>query len=160
MAQSRQKSYADRRRRDIEFAVGYRVFLKVSPMRGVKQFGVRGKLSFRYIEPYEILERIGTVAYRLVLSPKLLDVHNVFHISNLRKYIHDSGHVMLYDPPELQEDLNYKEFPVMIIAREVQKLRNHEIPYMKIRWSNHDDREATWELEELMKKHHPYLFKD
>nr|CAD1831725.1 unnamed protein product [Ananas comosus var. bracteatus] len=159
-AQSRQKSYADRRRRDIEFAVGDCIFLKVSPMRGVKRFGVRGKLSPRYIGPYEILERVGTVAYRLALPPKLADVHNVFHVSNLRKYIHDPEHAMLYEPPELQEDLSYEEFLVMVIAREVRKLRNREIPYVKIRWSNHDDREATWELEDLMRKHHPHLFEE
>nr|CAD1835646.1 unnamed protein product [Ananas comosus var. bracteatus] len=160
MAQSRQKSYADKRRRDLTFVVGDRVFLKVSPMRGVKRFRVRGKLSPRYIGPYEILERVGTVAYRLALPPKLADVHNVLHVSNLCKYIHDPGHVMLYEPPEHQEDLSYEEFPVMIIAREVRKLRNREIPYVKIRWSNYDDREATWELEDLMRNHYPHLFEE
>nr|CAD1829911.1 unnamed protein product [Ananas comosus var. bracteatus] len=129
-------------------------------MRGVKRFGVWGKLSPRYIGPYEILERVGMVAYRLALPPKLADVHNVFHVFNLRKYIHDPEHAMLYEPPELQEDLSYEEFPVGIIAREVRKLRNREIPYVKVRWSNHEDREATWELEELMRKHHPHLFEE
>nr|CAD1832707.1 unnamed protein product [Ananas comosus var. bracteatus] len=129
-------------------------------MWGVKRFGVRGKLSPRYIRPYKVLERIGAVAYRLALPPKHADVHNVFHVSNLRKYIHDPEHAMLYEPPELQEDLSYEEFSVMIIAREVRKLRNREIPYVKIRWSNHDDREATWELEDLMRKHHPHLFEE
>nr|CAD1823682.1 unnamed protein product [Ananas comosus var. bracteatus] len=111
-------------------------------------FGVRGKLSPRYIGPYEVLERIGTVAYRLALPPKLASVHNVFHVSNLRKYVHDLEHVLVYKPPELQKDMSYEEFPVMILAREVRKLRNREIPYVKVRWSNHSDREATWELEE------------
>nr|CAD1840516.1 unnamed protein product [Ananas comosus var. bracteatus] len=91
----------------------------------------------------KILERVGTVAYRLALPPKLADVHNVFHVSNLRKYIHDPEHAMLYEPPELQGDLSYEEFPVGIIAREVRKLRNREIPYVKVRWSNHEDHEAT-----------------
>nr|CAD1834674.1 unnamed protein product [Ananas comosus var. bracteatus] len=129
-------------------------------MWGVKRFGVREKLSPRYIGPYEILERVGTVAYCLALPPKLADVHNVFNVSNLRKYIHDPEHEMLYEPPELQGDLSYEEFPVGIIAREVRKLRNREIPYVKVRWSNHDDREATWELEDLMRKHHPHLFEE
>nr|CAD1821721.1 unnamed protein product [Ananas comosus var. bracteatus] len=123
-AQSKQQSYAFKRRWDIEFVVGDRVFLKVSPMRGVKRFGVRGKLSPRYIGPYEVLERIGAVAYRLALPPQLANVHSVFHVSNLRKYIHNPEHAMLYEPPELQEDLSYEEFPVSIIAREVRKLRN------------------------------------
>nr|CAD1822906.1 unnamed protein product [Ananas comosus var. bracteatus] len=107
-----------------------------------------------------VLERIGAVAYQLALPPKLADVHNVFHVSNLRKYIHNPDHAMLYKPPELHEDLSYEEFPVSIIAWEVRKLRNREIPYVKIRWSNHDDREATWELEEVMKAHHPHLFEE
>nr|CAD1827604.1 unnamed protein product [Ananas comosus var. bracteatus] len=159
-AQSRQKSYSDKRRRDLEFTVGDRVFLKVSPMRGVKQFGVRGKLSPRYIGPYEVLERICAVAYRLALPPKLADVHNVFHISNLRKYIHDPEHALLCEPPKLQEDMSYEEFPVSIIALEVRKLRNREISCVKVRWSNHDDREATWELKDVMKAHHPHLFEE
>nr|CAD1830081.1 unnamed protein product [Ananas comosus var. bracteatus] len=159
-AQSRQKCYSDKRHRDLEFAVGDRVFLKVSPMRGVKRFGVRGKLSPRYIGPYEVLERIGTVAYRLALPPKLAGVHNVFHVSNLRKYVHDPEHVLVYEPPELQEDVSYEEFSVEILAREVRKLRSSEIPYVRVRWSNHSDREATWELESEMKMHHPHLFED
>ncbi|XP_020080933.1 uncharacterized protein LOC109704588 [Ananas comosus] len=129
-------------------------------MRGVKRFGVREKLSPRYIGPFEVLERVGAVAYRLALPPKLAGVHDVFHVSNLRKYVHDSEHVMFYDPPDLQEDLSYEEFPAMIIAREVRKLRNREIPYVKIRSTDHDDREATWELEETMKVHYPHLFEE
>nr|CAD1842405.1 unnamed protein product [Ananas comosus var. bracteatus] len=100
-AQSRQKSYSDKCRRDLKFAVGDRVFLKVSPMRGVKRFGVRGKLSPRYIGPFEVLERVGAVAYRLALPPKLAGVHDVFHVSNLRKYVHDPEHVMYYKLPDL-----------------------------------------------------------
>ncbi|XP_020104814.1 uncharacterized protein LOC109721559 [Ananas comosus] len=129
-------------------------------MRGVKLFEVRGKLSPRYIGPYKVLERIGAVAYRLALPPKLADVHNVFHVSNLRKYIHDPEHALLYEQLELQEDMSYEEFSVMIIAREVRKLRNRKIPYVKIWWSNHDDREATRELEETMEAHHPHLFEE
>ncbi|XP_020095063.1 uncharacterized protein LOC109714762 [Ananas comosus] len=116
IAQSRQKSYANKRQRDLEFAVGGCVFLTVSSMRGVRGFGVRGKLSSRYIGPYEVLEWIGAVAYRLALPSKLADVHNAFHVSNLHKYIHDPEHALLFDPPELQEDMNYEEFHVSILA--------------------------------------------
>ncbi|XP_020080108.1 uncharacterized protein LOC109703801 [Ananas comosus] len=129
-------------------------------MRGVKRFGVRGKLSPRYIGPYEIVKRIGTVAYRIALPPRLAGVDNVFHVSNLRKYVHDPGHVLVYEPPELQEDMSYEEFSVMILAWEVGKLRNREIPYVKVQWINHSNREATWELESEMKIHHPHLFED
>ena len=96
-AQSRQKSYADQRRKDLEFEVGDHVLLKVSPIRGVVRFGQKkGKLSPRYFGPFQILDRIGRVAYRLILLPKLFGIHNVFHISMLRKYVQDSSHVIDY----------------------------------------------------------------
>ena len=93
-AQSRQKSYADVRRRPLEFEVGVHVFLKVIPKRGVVRFGKRGKLLPRFIGPFEILERIGTVAYRLALSPSMTGVHEVFHVSMLRKYTPNPSHVV------------------------------------------------------------------
>ncbi|KAL5547586.1 hypothetical protein UlMin_002817 [Ulmus minor] len=101
-AQSRQKSYTDKRKGPLEFQVGDSVFLKVVPMKGVKRFGKKGKLSPRYIGPFEILERIGKVAYKLALPPKLSSVHNVFHVSMLRKYISDPSHVLEH---ELIEDM-------------------------------------------------------
>ncbi|KAA0060279.1 pol protein [Cucumis melo var. makuwa] len=111
-AQSRQKSYADVRRKDLEFAVGDKVFLKVAPMRGVLRFERRGKLSPRFIGPFEILERIGPVAYRLALPPSLSTVHDVFHVSMLRKYVPDPSHVVDYEPLEIDENLSYAEQPV------------------------------------------------
>ena len=93
-AQDRQKSYADKRRKDLELEVEDQVFLKLSPWKGVVRFGKRGKLSPRYIGPFEIVERIGPVAYRLDLPKELSRVHNVFHISILRKYISDPSHVI------------------------------------------------------------------
>ena len=93
-AQSRQKSYADRRRRSLKFEVGDHVFLKVMPKRGVVMFGKRGKLALRYIGPFEILERVATVSYRLALPPSLSGVYEVFHVSMLRKYTSNPGHVM------------------------------------------------------------------
>ena len=157
-AQSRQRSYADRRRRDLEFQVGDHVFLKVSPTRGIKRFGIRGKLSPRFIGPYEILERVGPVAYRLALPPNLSGVHNVFHVSVLRRYIHDPAHVLDAVPVELREDLSFEEQPVKILAREVKKLRNRDIPYVKVLWSNHGELEATWELESALQERYPHLF--
>ena len=94
VAQSRQKSYTDRRRRPLESEVGDHVFLKVMPKIGVIRFGKRGKLEPRYIGPFEILERIGTVAYRLALPPSLSSVHEVFHVSMLRKYTQDQAHMV------------------------------------------------------------------
>ena len=111
-AQSRQKSYADVRRKDLEFQVGDWVFLKLSPWKGVVRFGKRGKLSPRYIGPYEIIERVDPLAYWLVLPPELSRIHNVFHVSMLRKYIADPSHVLQEQPISLQKDLSYEEEPV------------------------------------------------
>ena len=93
-AQSRQKSYADKRRRPLEFEAGDHVFLKVMPEKGVVRFGKQGKLSPRFIGPFEVLERVGAVAFRLALPPSLLGVHEVFHVSMLRKYTPDPAHVV------------------------------------------------------------------
>ncbi|KAA0051543.1 pol protein [Cucumis melo var. makuwa] len=146
--QSRQKSYADVRRKDLEFDVGDKVFLKVAPMKGVLRFERRRKLSPRFIGSSEILERIGPVAYRLALPPSLLAVHDVFHVSMLRKYVPDLSHVVDYKPLEIDENLSYTEQPVEVLAREVKMLRNRKIPLVKVLWRNHRVEEATWERED------------
>ncbi|KAL5553315.1 hypothetical protein UlMin_040716 [Ulmus minor] len=135
-AQSRQKSYADKRRRPLEFKVGNFVFLKVAPFKGVIRFGKRGKLNPRYVGPYEILERVGKVAYRLALPPNLASVHNVFHVSMLKKYVPDASHILEQEPIELHEDLTYEEKPVQILDRKTKTLRNKEIPLVKVLWRN------------------------
>ncbi|XP_057785074.1 uncharacterized protein LOC131002630 [Salvia miltiorrhiza] len=147
-AQDRQKLYADRRRTYLQFNVGDHVFLKISPSKGVTRFGKREKLRPKFIGPFEILERIGHVAYRLALPPNLPDVHDVFHISMLRKYVYDPKHVVRYDEVVLNYDLSYEKKPVKILGRKVQVLRNKEIPIVKVLWNRHGQEEATWELEE------------
>ncbi|KAA0036539.1 pol protein [Cucumis melo var. makuwa] len=132
--QSRQKSYVDVRRKDLEFEVGDMVFLKVAPMKGVMRFVKKGKLNPRFVGPFEILERIGPVAYRLALLPSLSTVHDVFHVSMLRRYVADTTHVVDYEPLQVSENLNYEEQSVEILAREVKKLRSREIPLVKILW--------------------------
>ena len=112
---SRQKSYADPKRKDIKFSEGDLVFLKVSPMKGVIRFGKKGKLAPRYIGPFKIRSRVGEVAYRLVLPPELSRIHPVFHVSMLRKYIADPSHVLQPQTVEISEDLTYEEFPVSIV---------------------------------------------
>ncbi|KAL0534123.1 hypothetical protein IC582_028404 [Cucumis melo] len=159
-AQSRQKSYADVRRKDLEFEVGDKVFLKVAPMRGVVRFERRGKLSPRFVGPFEILERIGPVAYRLVLPPSLSTVHDVFHVSMLRKYVPDPSHAVDYEPLEIDENLSYTEQPVEVLSREVKTLRNKEIPLVKVLWRNHRVEEATWEREDDMRFRSPELFEE
>ena len=141
---SRQKSYADVRRRNLEFEEGDMVFLKVAPMKSILRIGCKGKLSpgfisyegrFKvqnkgklspeFIEPFKILERIGSVAYKLALPPSLLSIHDVFHVSMLRKYVTDPTHVIDYKPLEIEEDLSYPKKIVKILAREVM-WRNHQ----------------------------------
>ena len=123
-AQSRKKSYADRRRRDLEFEVGEHVFLKVSPTKGVIRLGERGKLAPRFIGPFEILQKVGSVAYRLALPPALASIHDVFHVSMLRRYIRDPSHVISYQPLQLRDDATFREQPTQILERKEHVLRN------------------------------------
>jgi len=154
-AQDRQKSYADQRRKDLEFEIGEKVFLKVAPMKGTIRFGKRGKLRPRFIGPFEILEKVGNVAYRLALPPELSAVHNVFHVSLLRKYIHDPSHVVNFQTISIQRNLSYEETPMCIIERKVHALRNKEIPLVKVQWGRQDSDEATWEKEEEILARYP-----
>nr|CAD1834702.1 unnamed protein product [Ananas comosus var. bracteatus] len=141
-----------------EFKVGDHVFLKVSPSRGIRRFGVRGKLSPRFVGPFEVLERVGSVAYRIALLLRLAGIHDVFHVSALRRYVFDPLHVIDFTPLELGEDLRYKERPVRILTRETKELRNRIIPYVRVQWSHHKEHEATWELETVMQESYSYLF--
>ncbi|XP_074283050.1 uncharacterized protein LOC141607598 [Silene latifolia] len=157
-AQDRQKSYAYLNRSEIEFAVGDKVLLKVSPMKGVIRFGKREKLSQKFIGPYEILERVGEVAYHLALPPALDKVHNVFHVSQLRKYVSDPTHVLESEHVEIDEQLSYVEVLKVILDRKVSKTRNGETALVKVLWTNHNVEEATWEVEAAMMDKYPNLF--
>ncbi|GMI84444.1 hypothetical protein HRI_002113700 [Hibiscus trionum] len=154
----RQKTYADLKRRDIQHNVGDKVFLKVSPWKKVFRFGKRGKLSPRFIGPFEITERIGPVAYRLSLPSEFDKIHNVFHVSMLRKYRSDPSHILEPEEVELNPDLSYEEKPVQILDREIKRLRNKNVALVKVLWRNHKMEEATWEPEDTMKKQYPHLF--
>ncbi|KAK6139125.1 hypothetical protein DH2020_027133 [Rehmannia glutinosa] len=156
-AQSYQKSYADKRRKDLEFEVLDRVFLKVAPLKGMVRFGKKGKLRPRYIGPFEILERIGDVAYRLALPPELAAVHNVFHISMLRKYISDPSHIINHEELDVSNNLAYEESPVAILGKKIHKLRNREVPLVLVQWSRHGREEATWEREEQILAKYPNI---
>ncbi|KAL0294537.1 UNVERIFIED_CONTAM: Transposon Ty3-G Gag-Pol polyprotein [Sesamum calycinum] len=157
-AHDRQKSYADKHRREMGYEVGEKVFLKVSPWRGILRFGKQRKLSPRYIGPYEILERVGPLAYRLALPAELSQIHDVFHVSMLRRYRSDPSHILREPEIEVSEGLTYVEEPIEILDRRIKKLRNKEIPTVKVRWSHHSPREATWEVEENMREKYLYLF--
>ncbi|GJU21460.1 putative reverse transcriptase domain-containing protein [Tanacetum coccineum] len=157
-ARDRQKSYADKRRRPLEFEVGDKVMLKVAPWKGVMRFGKRGKLNPRYIGPFRIIERIGPVAYRLELPQELSRVHNVFHVCNLKKCLSDDTLVIPLEEIQLDDKLNFVEEPVEIMDREVKQLKRSRIPIVKVRWNARRGPEYTWEREDQFREKYPHLF--
>ena len=132
--------------------------MRISPWKRVLRFGKKGKLSPLYMGPYVIVERIREVAYRLRLPPELVRIHNVFHVSMLRKYMADPSHVLRDQPVELKEDLTYEETPIQIVDQKDQVLRNKVIPLVKVLWMNNGKEEATWEREDQMQTQYPHLF--
>jgi len=159
-AQSRQKSYADTRRRELTFQEGDYVYLKVSPMRGMRRFKVKGKLSPRFIGPFKILSRKGEVAYQLELPPQLSDVHDVFHISQLKKCLRVPEEQLPMEEVNVEEDLSYAEYPVKVLETSERVTRNRRIRMCKVQWRHHSEEEATWEREEELKAEFPFLFPD
>ena len=157
-AQSRQKSYADKRRRPLEFEMGEHVFLRVTPVSSVGRSLKIRKLSPRFIGPFQILERVGPVAYRLALPPKLSQIHDVFHVSQLKKYHPDPTHIINHEGMQLQENLSFTVEPKRIIDEQVKQLRNKSIPMIKVVWEGQTEEEATWETEQDMKERYPNLF--
>ncbi|GJW58885.1 putative reverse transcriptase domain-containing protein, partial [Tanacetum coccineum] len=157
-ARDRQKSYADNRRKPLEFEVGDRVMLKVSPWKGVIRFGKKGKLAPRYVGPFEILERVGHVAYRLRLPEELSGVHDTFHVSNLKKCLADASLHEPLDEIKVDKILCFVEEPVEIMDREVKSLKRSRISLVKVHWNSKHGPEFTWEREDYMKSKYPYLF--
>ncbi|GKC15121.1 putative reverse transcriptase domain-containing protein, partial [Tanacetum coccineum] len=131
-ARDRQKSYADRRHKPLEFKVGDKVMLKVSPWKGVIRFGKRGKLNPRYIGPFRIIAKVGTLAYRLELPEQLSRVHSTFHVSNLKKCFVDEPLAIQLEEIQIDDKLNFIEEPVEIIHREIKRLKQSRIPILKV----------------------------
>ncbi|GJX75352.1 reverse transcriptase domain-containing protein [Tanacetum coccineum] len=156
----RQKSYADNRRKPLEFQVGDHVMLKVSPWKGVVRFGKKGKLAPRFVGPFEILERIGPVAYRLRLPKELSSVHDMFHVSNLKKCLADANLHVSLDEIKVDKTLHFVEEPLEIMDREVKTLKRSKIPIVKVRWNSKRGPEFTWEREDHMKAKYPQLFEN
>ena len=157
-ARDRQKSYADRRRKPLEFQVGDKVMLKVSPWKGTVRFGKRGKLSPRYIGPYKVIQRIGPVAYKLDLPQELSNVHNTFHVSNLKKCLADETMVVPLSELQVNDSLQFVEEPVEILDRHLKQLKRSGIKLVKVRWNSKHGPEYTWEREDFMLDKYPHLF--
>jgi hypothetical protein len=155
VAKARQESYANKRCRPLAFKAGDCVYLHVSPTRGVKRFGIKGKLAPHYIGPFLILARQGNVAYRLELPPTLAGVHNVFHVSQLKKCLRPLVDVVVNDVSPLDADLSYPEHLVKVLGQQDQVTRRRTIQIFKVQWSLHSEQEATWETKEFLHSKYP-----
>lgn len=157
-AQGRQKSYANNRRRPLEFAIDDHVYLKVFSYKGRMRFGKRGKLSSRFVGPFESLERVVPVAYRLALPPEFARLYDVFHVFVLIRYHHNSSHVIPHQQTLICSDIAYAEYPNEVIDWTEKVLGNRRIPKVKMLWQHHTLDEVTWELEDEMQDKYVELF--
>ncbi|GJY89100.1 putative reverse transcriptase domain-containing protein [Tanacetum coccineum] len=159
-ARDHQKSYADKRRKPLEFSVGDHVWLKVSPWKGVVRFRKKGKLAPRFFRPFEIVAKVSPVAYRLDLPEEFNSVHDTFHVSNLNKCLVDQTLQVPLDEIQVDAKLNFVEEPMEILEREFKKLKRSRIAIVKVRWNSKRGPEFTWEREDQMKLKYPHLFSD
>jgi hypothetical protein len=153
--QSRQKSYADRRRKPPQFQVGDFLYLRVSPTKGVQYFGIKGKLAPRYVGPFEILKVCGPVAYKLRLPSQMAAIHDVFHISQLKKCIKVPMEIIETPAVEIEPDLSYTEQPIQVLDTKERVTRRNKIKMYKILWDHHTEEEATWETESYLQQNFP-----
>jgi hypothetical protein len=155
-AQMRQKSYHDKAKAPREFEVGNYVYLKVSPTKGVQRFGVKGKLAPRYIGPYEVTEKFGTVAYRIRLPDRLAAVHDVFHVSQLKKCEQiPEAQIIEETNAEIEPDVSLAEYPMRVLDHKERQTRWQKVKMYKIQWSHHTEEEATWETEQFLNTKYP-----
>nr|GEX03186.1 putative reverse transcriptase domain-containing protein [Tanacetum cinerariifolium] len=158
IAHDRQKSYADLKRKPMEFQVGDKVMLKVSPWKGVVRFGKRGKLNPRYIRHFKVLKKVGAVSYKLELPQELSRVHNTFHVSNLNKCYSDDPLVVPLEGLQVDDKLHFVKEHVESMDYKVKQLRRSRVPIVKVRWNSRRGPEFTWEREDQFKKKYPHLF--
>jgi hypothetical protein len=152
----RQKSYHDKAKAPREFEVGNYVYLKVSPTKGIQRFGVKGKLAPRYIGPYEVTEKFGTVAYRIGLPDRLSAVHDVFHVLQLKKCEQiPEAQIIEETNAEIEPDLFLAEYPMRVLDHKERQTRRQKVKMYKIQWSHHTEEEATWETEQFLNTKYP-----
>ncbi|GKC69734.1 putative reverse transcriptase domain-containing protein [Tanacetum coccineum] len=145
-------------RKPKEFHVGDSVMLNVSPWKGVVRFGKRGKLNPRYVRPFKLLEKVGAVAYKLELPQELGKVHNTFHVSNLKKFHANKPLAVPLDGLHIDDKLYFVEEPVVIMGRDIKRLKQSHIPIVKVQWNSRRALEFTWEYEDQFQKKYPHLF--
>ena len=138
-AQSRQKSYYDKHHQEVHYEIGEKAYLRVSPLRGVRRFGIKGKLAPRFVGPFTVLAKRGDLSYQLELPSNFPDVHDVFHVSQLRRCFKDPIRGVDHEALDIQEDLTYREHPVRILDEAERKTRNKSIKFLKVQWSNHSE---------------------
>lgn len=155
---SRQKSYHDKQRKYIEFQEGDHVFFRVTHVTGFSRALKSKKLTPCFIGPYQIIQRVGVVAYCMALHPYLSNLHDIFHVPQLRKYIHDLSHVIQMDDAQVRDNLTVEISPIRIKDREVKKLCGKEIVLVKVVFGGPAGGSMTWELESRIKESHPELF--
>jgi hypothetical protein len=158
VAQERYKAYADDHRRKMEYKVGEYVYLKVIPFKGTQRFQEKGKLAPRYVGPYKIYAQWGEVAYALALPDSLLGIHNVFHVSQLKRCLRVPTDMADLQEIEVDKNLSYKEHPIAILDFSERQIRTKTIKMVKVQWSRHLVEEATWEVEDVIRKKYPHLF--
>jgi hypothetical protein len=154
-AKSHQETYANKRRRPLEFKARNHVYLRVSPMKGVKRFGVKEKLAPLYIRLFPILEKCGSVAYKLDLPQSLAGVHDIFHVSQLKKCLKAPMDIVLPEVTPLEADLSYLKHPIKVLDQKDHVTRRKTIKFFKIQWSNHSEEDATSESEDFLRSCHP-----
>src|SRR4051812_9166079 len=153
--QSRQKSYYDRPHRQESYNVAEKAYLRVTPLKGTQRFGIKGKLAPRYIGPFRILAKRVQVAYQFELPPHLSRVHDVFHVSQLTRCFKDPLREVDHETLDLQDDLSYQEYPVRILDSAARVTRRKKIRFLKVQWSHHSEKEATWEREDRLSVEYP-----
>ena len=156
-SQSRQKAYANRRRRPLEFAIGDHVFLRVTRTTGMGRVLRSRKLLPKFLGPYQISRRIGPMAYEIALPPQLPNLHPVFHVSQLRKYVFDPDHVLEVEDIQISEDLTVEVPPIVLENSKVEERQGKIVSLVKVIWDRRTG-DSTWELEDDMRKSHPHLF--
>ena len=143
----------------MEYKIGEYVYLKVTPFKGTQRFQGKGKLAPRYIGPFWIYDKRGKVTYALALPKSLLGVHNVFHVSQLKRCLRAPKEEVNLQDIEINKNLSYKEHPIAILDFSERKIRTKTIKMVKVQWMHHSTEEITWEVEDKMRMEYPHLFK-